>query len=308
MRFNVPTVATVGTTRMVETTTERSHHTGWSIVGACVVGIAATLPMIPAGGLALWPLSVSILLFGLALCFGAWDLIKVLVVGGVVASLMLPAFTGDGLASTRTRCENNLRQIGIAINLYEYEHGHYPPPFTTDENGRPLHSWRVLILPYLEMRDLFDQIDLTKPWNHPDNLRFADAMPQVFDCPKATESSPTFTTAYVAVTGHDTVWRPDATVSTRDVPDGTSKTVLVIECEAARTHWMAPNDVLFDDIVPVETTGETMLLSGPHPNSAVIVFCDGHVQYVSNKLRAQTIRSLCSRNGNDDDNADIDRL
>src|SRR5262245_58943586 len=64
--------------------------------------------------------------------------------------------------SRRTLCLNNLHNITLALKHYENDHHAFPPAYTTDANGKPLHSWRTLILPYMDAQGLFDSIDLTK--------------------------------------------------------------------------------------------------------------------------------------------------
>src|SRR4051812_35222376 len=78
---------------------------------------------------------------------------KLLVVVAVIAlliGLLLPARRSAGPAVRRTVCASNLRQIGLALDNYEQDQGVYPPARTFDANGRPLHSWRTLILPYMD--------------------------------------------------------------------------------------------------------------------------------------------------------------
>ena len=118
-------------------------------------------------------------------------------------ALAIPAITETRTPARRTVCSNNLRQIILAIYNYESFHGSLPPAFTTDAAGNKLHSWRVLILPYLEHRSLYDQIDLTKPWNHPVNIKFTNQMPDVFRCPSG-KNKPDETT-YVAIIGTQTM-------------------------------------------------------------------------------------------------------
>jgi hypothetical protein len=73
----------------------------------------------------------------------------------------------------------------------------FPPAHTVDAQGRPLHSWRTLILPHLGEQPLYDRIDLSKPWNDPPNAEPHRAEPKVFRCP-STKAPAGFTT-YLAV-------------------------------------------------------------------------------------------------------------
>jgi len=93
-------------------------------------------------------------------------LVFVLMVG---VALLLPSVTRGREAARRTQCKNNLKQIMLALHNYHDEYHAFPPAFTTDCDGNRLHSWRTLILPYLDQQQLYTTIDLSKPWNDPAN-------------------------------------------------------------------------------------------------------------------------------------------
>jgi hypothetical protein len=84
-------------------------------------------------------------------------------------------------------CRNRLHAIGSAIARYVDVHGHYPPAYVTDEHGAPMHSWRVLILPYLARpatdgrggandtyADVYSEYRDHEPWNSPHNATLAE--------------------------------------------------------------------------------------------------------------------------------------
>jgi len=101
--------------------------------------------------------------------------------------LLIVAFTSVfQLAREITKnslCVNHERLIGFALHDYHATYGALPPLHTVDEEGNPLHSWRVLILPYLEQQALYEQIRLNEPWNSDHNKQFHDQMPAVYKCP-----------------------------------------------------------------------------------------------------------------------------
>ena len=80
-------------------------------------------------------------------------------------------------------CKANLRVIGLALQSYHASYGCYPPAYTTDVTGRPMHSWRALILPYAGEEALFQTYRLDEPWDGPNNSRLAGRMPAVYGCP-----------------------------------------------------------------------------------------------------------------------------
>ena len=82
-------------------------------------------------------------------------LVELLVVIGVIViliGLLLPTVRAAHEPARRSQCCNNLKQIALALHNYADEHGEFPPAYTVDEQGQPLHSWRTLILPYLEQK------------------------------------------------------------------------------------------------------------------------------------------------------------
>ena len=97
-------------------------------------------------------------------------LLKVLAVVAiicVVIAFMLPATRRARPAARRTQCKNNLKQIGLALHNYHDLYGSFPPAFTVDSNGMPLHSWRTLILPFIDQLPLYQNVNgtqLTADW------------------------------------------------------------------------------------------------------------------------------------------------
>ena len=133
-------------------------------------------------------------------------------------------------------------------NNYHQEFGSFPPPFTRSPGGKRLHSWRTLILPYLDQQSLYDSLRLNEPWNSPHNCdiaaRFGDKARWVYQCPIHPKSgSDGWTdTCYVAIVGARSIWQFDEPLSYHDVVDGTSNTVSVIEIANSEIHWMEPYD------------------------------------------------------------------
>jgi hypothetical protein len=105
------------------------------------------------------------------------------------ARLLLPALGAAQEAFRRTECVLKESAIATAFMAYYLDHGTLPPAFSVDASGRPLHSWRVLILPYLgdDAKALYDQIRLDEPWNSDANATFHAQTPDVFRCPSVKE-------------------------------------------------------------------------------------------------------------------------
>src|SRR5262249_51846003 len=129
--------------------------------------------------------------------FTLLELLVVVAIIGILIALLLPVTRSAGPAARRSQCVYNLKQIGLALYHYEQAHKALPPAYTVDESGRPLHSWRTLILPYLEQESLYQTIDLAKPWNDPANAKALKTIPSVFRCPEM--AGPQNTTTYLAI-------------------------------------------------------------------------------------------------------------
>ena len=162
--------------------------------------------------------------------------------------LMLPKVQGAREAARRTQCKNNLKQIGVALYNYHDVFDSFPPAYTVDETGQPLLSWRVLILPYIDSSTLYPRFDLSEPWDSEKNLPLLNEMPDLFACPSSTVGldSEVTTTHYVAVVGEGTAWPAGGSSRIRDIKDGTSNTVLVVECDAG-IPWTEPRDLELED-------------------------------------------------------------
>ena len=159
----------------------------------------------------------------------------------------------------RNHCLNNLKQIGIALHDYHDLYGSLPPACVTDENGEPMHSWRVLILPFMEHQPLYDKYDFDEPWNGPNNSKLLHPMPRVYACP--ANGGSTFT-SYVAVVGPATAW-PGKTGSTfEELQDGMEQTALLIEHNHQDVPWMEPRDLEFDAALKLLVSGDS---AGIHP-------------------------------------------
>jgi len=142
----------------------------------------------------------------------------------------------------------NLTLIAEALADYQQVHGTYPPPYLKDQDGRPTHSWRVLILPFLEEKELYDSYDFSQPWNGPNNRKLAQRMPECYRSPQSRDGQP-FATTYVAIVGAQTAWPTDGRVQFDDIRDGVSRTILLVEIDNSDIDWMEPRDVTFDEAI-----------------------------------------------------------
>lgn len=215
--------------------------------------------------------------------------------GGGGIALLLPAVQSAREAARRMECMNNLKQIGLALHNYHDVHNSFPPAYTVDANGNKLHSWRTLILPFMEQQAVYEQIDLSKPWNDPANQAIANTPLSIYTCPSDPDGA-TSTTNYMAIVGPNTIFSgPDAT-SFRDITDGTSNTLLVVEVHQTTTSWMEPTDLDFNQMQMMIGGGPTEMGSH-HPGGLNVLYGDGAVRFVSQAVDANTLRGMITRDG-----------
>jgi len=222
---------------------------------------------------------------------------------GVLGALFLPAVTRSREPARRSQCKTNLKQIGLALHLYHDKYGSFPPAYIADPEGRPMHSWRVLLLPYLDQMPLYNAYRFDEPWDGPNNSQLADKILPVFYCPSENHGGIKngFTmTSYVAVVGPKTMWPGDGkTTKLADIRDGTSNTLMVVEFADSGIHWMEPRDLSFSEMAPTINTKSGQGISSEHVPGAHVLTADGGVRFISDQTRADVIRSLLTINGND---------
>lgn len=196
--------------------------------------------------------------------------------------LLAPVFFDHGRTpARRAACSNNLHNIALALQLYHADHGSYPPPFLADVDGKPMHSWRVLLLPYLEQKALYNEYHFDEPWDGPNNRKLHDIVLKIFLCPADDNTTPRKAeTSYVAVVGPKTMW-PGANSSIRDadIIDGLSNTLLVVEVADSGIHWMEPRDLPADQIPLAVNPQQGPGISSHHPGGAHLTFADGSVRF-----------------------------
>ena len=217
------------------------------------------------------------------------------VCGGVMAAFYW-RFTGLSMAvSGQNQCTNNLKQIGIAMHNYHDTYKCFPAAVLTDENDRPMRSWRVAILPFVEQAPLYDMYDFNEPWDGPNNSLFQDAPLPVYRCPDdggwmASETS------YVMIVGEGTLGGlPNEEVSFAEVMDGTSNTIMVVEVAGAGIPWMEPRDITVEEAVTFVTDPAASRFQQVHPGGVNVLLADGSVRFLPTSIDPKMLRAMLTR-------------
>ncbi len=202
----------------------------------------------------------------------------------------------------RRKCVNNLKLIALAMHNYHSARKAFPTAYSRDKEGRPLLSWRVHLLPFLEQQSLYDQFHLDEPWDSPHNQALIARIPAVYVCPGANRTlGKSGKTVYLAPRGKATIFPGGKAegVKIADVTDGTANTVLVFEADDPRAVvWTKPDDW---EVGPeLKTDG----LFGHHPGGTNAAFADGSVHFLKQTIAPAVLYKLLTRNGNDRVSAD----
>ena len=149
-------------------------------------------------------------------------------------------------AARCAQCRGNLSQIGLALLNYHDANGCFPPAYLADAGGKPMHSWRMLILPYLESSPLYNRYKFGEPWDGPSNRKLHSARFLAYACPSHPGQFEAGLTSYVAVVGPGTCFPgagstkiPRSPAEAGPGPD----TITVVECSGAAIPWMEPRDL-----------------------------------------------------------------
>jgi hypothetical protein len=190
----------------------------------------------------------------------------------------------------RTDCEGQLHKISVALKNYYDENSVYPPAVVRDAQGRPMHSWRVLILPHLGKpeEELHKEYRYDEPWDGPHNRELAQRMPAVYRCPEdpgAVDSQ----TSYVAIVDSSTdEFAAYPTGGGNAPPKNPPLTAyLVVELADSCINWLEPKDVSLDkNGKPVQPLPDQF---GYHVGGGVAVDADGSTIVLANDELARAI-------------------
>jgi hypothetical protein len=156
-----------------------------------------------------------------------------------------------------------------------------------------MHSWRVLILPWLEQKEIYDRYRFDEPWDGPNNRKLHDLVVSAYVCPSHRGQG--HATAYLAVVGSGTAWHGSEPVRLEDVADGPDRTVQVVEVTSPSIHWMEPLDLEFDRMSPA-IHGPDDRTPGPssaHPGGAHVLQVSGAVRFlISRRIASDQLRSM----------------
>jgi uncharacterized protein DUF1559 len=205
------------------------------------------------------------------------------------------------LASTRDerKALNNLKQLAIAMHAFNDSMGRLPGDVMVTDNKTTAWSWRVQILPYVEQDNIYRQLDFTKSWDDPGNLKLLEGfeMPKVFELPgREAPKGHTYYRIFSLPKNSKATVSPFFKEGERGpniaaIPDGTSNTFMIVEAGEA-VPWYKPDVLAYDGKLPLQAIGD------PDADRLIVAFGDGSVRsYRPSKLSEKTIRALITIDG-----------
>lgn len=242
--------------------------------------------------------------------FSLRGLMKLLFAVGIplaILCLLAPAFIEPKEVWQRASCTHTLLTIGVALHQYHDDYGCFPPPCVASSNGAPMHSWRVLIAPYLQdprwATGFLNQYDMSQPWNSPGNLVAARGVHCPYVCRSAEQPSPAEFTNYVLIVGKQAASDDVQSMTLDQITDGPANTVIVAEIANSDILWTEPRDLNIDDMSFQINDKSKPSISGNHPYGghrlAGVVFADGTVERLDESTTPEKLRAMLTASAGD---------
>jgi hypothetical protein len=198
-------------------------------------------------------------------------------------------------ASQRIVTGNNLKEIGLALHDYHDTYLCFPAAAIYSKGGKPLLSWRVAILPYLDQQELYKQFHLDEPWDSEHNKKLLAKMPKFYAPTVPGLTKDPYATFYQVFTGKGAIFEGKEGVSLTQITnaDGAANTLLVVEASEA-VPWTKPQDLHYDPDKPPPKLGCHFRHVSP------ALFADGSVLNINNVMKESVVRALITWNGGED--------
>lgn len=206
----------------------------------------------------------------------------------LLGAIGVPAIAAARRSAQRVQSVNNLRQLAIAMHNHHAAMGRFPAAYIADTEGKPLLSWRVRILPYVEGNRLYDEFKLDEPWDSEHNKKLIERMPDVFKSSGGEAGSGK--TRYMTIRGKDTVFPGGEGVRIAQITDGSSNTMMIVEAGGKSVIWTKPDDFEYDPENPMDG------LIGIRRDGFNAAFCDGSCRFLSAGLAKEMLLRLFTRN------------
>ena len=230
--------------------------------------------------------------------FRLWHLLLAMSLFGLFLAVTVPIWRDARRAVQRLHCGSNLHQIQAALHNYHDRWKTLPPVAWTDSNGKPMHSWRVLVAPLLDSGGAVKGYDFSEPWDGPTNRRFHAVDAELWRCP--SNRTKLGRTSYVAIYGPGTAWNINRPTSFDEMTDGISSTLLIVEIRNSDIHWMEPRDISIANLKLQVNAKDDPCIGSYHLGGAMVAFADGRVEQLDEKETAERIKAMLTIAGGEE--------
>ena len=212
---------------------------------------------------------------------------------GILVALLLPAVQAAREAARRNTSMNNMKNIMLALHNYADTHRTFPPHAIYSDDGKPLLSWRVAILPYIEQQALYSQFHLDEPWDSEHNRTLIAQMPELFRDPSSPLPVQGGKSSYAVPVGEDFIFNGTSRgMGFAAIRDGTSNTLMLLQVDdEIAPIWTKPDDWQYNEEKPLAGLG------GLHPGIFLAGFADAHVRAIAKNIDAEVFKQLLTRAG-----------
>lgn len=243
-------------------------------------------------------------------------------IGLVLLGMSLPDFLEGREQARRAICNNGIRQIVAALHVDAMAKRRLPQAIIRDSQGRPLHSWRVSLLPHIDENSIYEAYDWSQPWNGTMNRGIVAKPIDILECPSDPSANlNTPRTNYFAIVGLKTAWPEDRGHALSEITDGLGETILLLEAVGLNIAWGEPRDLTFDEAVVLlsdPTSGQAVHEGHQSPGFSFYregipgvhaAFADGAVRFLPVPLPEEMAKALLTANAGDQvDWDEFDRL
>lgn len=208
--------------------------------------------------------------------------------------LLSQILTPARIEARQLQQKNSMKHVGLAMHNFHSAYDSFPPQALASKDGKKLLSWRVLILPYLDQAELYEQFRLDEAWDSKHNIKLVAKMPRVYAEPSASDAELAAgkTRLQGPLLANSVFGRVGGGTTFRDITDGTSNTVMVVQVPQGKSvTWTKPDDVVVDSKDPAAA------LTDPSQERFLVGFCDGSVRQILTTVSQKTLLALLTMNG-----------
>jgi hypothetical protein len=238
--------------------------------------------------------------------------------GGIAVSafavaLLLPAVQAAREAARRTQSKNNMKQLMLALHNYNDVNSAFPAGTHPNKDLKPAKrlSWLVDILPYVELKPVYDQIVFAKAWDDPANRQPVMTPINLFLNPSAPQKKSVYpVTNYVGLAGLGAdgptlpVTSPkagcfayDRVTRIRDITDGMSNTAMISEISKDEGSWAAGGRPTIRPLTTQPYIDGPDGIGGSHPEGGLIGLADGSVRFFSKNVDPKVMEAVVTIHG-----------